>query len=128
MNRGPGVCEYGTGLFKESVRPKYKLEFCRIKNDLLCRVCVMYGTGTYLEKPIILNDMKKEILHLVALVAVIVAICVVGRFDYNDEILYNMSEGTYQVLREKLGDVSSSELVDVYMSDCEYWDSLGRLK
>ena len=46
-NRGPGVCEYGTGLFKESVRPKYKLEFCRIKNDLLCRVCVMYGTGTY---------------------------------------------------------------------------------
>ena len=72
--------------------------------------------------------MKKEILHLVALVAVIIAICVAGRFDYNDEILYHMSEGTYQVLREKLGDVSSSELVDVYMSDCEYWDSLGRMK
>ena len=72
--------------------------------------------------------MKKEILHLVALVAVIIAICVAGRFDYNDEILYHMSEGTYQVLREKLGDVSSSELVDVYMSDCEYWDSLGLLK
>ena len=72
--------------------------------------------------------MKKEILHLVTLVAVIVAACFVGRFDYNDEILYHMNEGTYQVLREKLGDVSSSELVDVYMSDCEYWDSLGRLK
>ena len=69
--------------------------------------------------------MKKEILHLVTLVAVIVAACFVGRFDYNDEILYHMNEGTYQVLREKLGDVSSSELVDVYMSDCEYWDSLG---
>lgn len=72
--------------------------------------------------------MKKEILHLVTLVAVIVAVCFVGRFDYNDEVLYQMSEGTYEVLREKLGDVSSSELVDVYMSDCEYWDSLGRLK
>jgi hypothetical protein len=72
--------------------------------------------------------MKKEILHLVTLVAVIVAACFVGRFDYNDEILYHMNEGTYQVLREKLGDVSSSELGDVYMSDCEYWDSLGRLK
>lgn len=72
--------------------------------------------------------MKKENLHLVALLGVIIAICVAGRFDYNDEILYHMSEGTYQVLREKLGDVSSSELVDVYMSDCEYWDSLGRLK
>lgn len=72
--------------------------------------------------------MKKEILHLVALVAVIVAICFVGRFDYNDEILYHMSEGTYEVLREKLGDVSSSKLVDVYMDDQEYWDSLGCLK
>ena len=72
--------------------------------------------------------MKKEILHLVTLVAVIVAACFVGRFDYNDEVLYQMSEGTYEVLREKLGDVSSSELVDVYMSDCEYWDSLGQLK
>jgi hypothetical protein len=70
----------------------------------------------------------KELKYLLVLVAVIVAICVVGRFDYNDEVLYHMSEGTYQVLREKLGDVSSSKLVDVYMSDCEYWDSLGRLK
>ena len=70
----------------------------------------------------------KELKYLLVLVAVIVAICFVGRFDYNDEILYHMSEGTYQVLREKLGDVSSSELVDVYMSDCEYWDSLGLLK
>ena len=70
----------------------------------------------------------KELKYLLVLVAVIVAICFVGRFDYNDEILYNMSEGTYEVLREQLGDVSTTKLVDVYMSDCEYWDSLGRLK
>lgn len=72
--------------------------------------------------------MKKEFWHLVALVGVIVAICLAGRYDYNDEVMYHMSDGTYQALREKLGDVSSTELVDVYMSDCEYWDSLGRLK
>ena len=72
--------------------------------------------------------MKKEFWHLVALVAVIVAACFVGRFDYNDEVLYNMSEGTYEVLREQLGDVSTTKLVDVYMSDCEYWDSLGSLR
>ena len=41
----------------------------------------------------------KELKYLLVLVAVIVAICFVGRFDYNDEILYNMSEGTYEVLR-----------------------------
>ena len=67
-------------------------------------------------------------MHLVVLVAVIVAACFVGRFDYNDEVLYHMSEGTYEVLREQLGDVPATKLVDVYMSDCEYWDSLGRLK
>ena len=72
--------------------------------------------------------MKKEFWHLVALVAVIVAACFVGRFDYNDEVLYHMSQETYEVLREKLGNVSSTELVDVYMSDCEYWDSLGMLR
>lgn len=72
--------------------------------------------------------MKKEILHLVVLVAVIVAACFVGRFDYNDEVLYHMSEGTYEVLREQLGDVSTTKLVDVYMSNCEYWDSLGNLR
>jgi hypothetical protein len=72
--------------------------------------------------------MKKEFWHLVAFLAVILAICLVGRYDYNDEVMYHMSNETYDVLRERLGDVSTSELVDVYMSDCEYWDSLGRLK
>ena len=72
--------------------------------------------------------MKKEILHLVTLAAVIVAACFVGRFDYNDEVLYHMSEGTYEVLREQLGDVSTTKSVAVYMSDCEYWVSLGRLE
>lgn len=72
--------------------------------------------------------MKKEFWHLVALVAVIVAACIVGRFDYNDEVLYHMSEGTYEVLREQLGNVSTTKLVDVYMSNCEYWDSLGNLR
>lgn len=66
--------------------------------------------------------------HLLALVVVVVAICVVGTYDYQEEVMSHMSQGTYEVLREKLGDVSTSELVDVYMSDCEYWDSLGRLK
>ena len=65
---------------------------------------------------------------MLVLLVVIVAICFVGRYDYAKDVVYHMSNGTYQVLREQLGDVSSTELVDVYMSDCEYWDSLGRLK
>ena len=72
-----------------------------------------------------MNDLKK---NLLIMAAVVIAICFVGRFDYNEEVIYNMDESTYQVLKQKLGNVSTSELVDTYMSDCEYWDSLGRLK
>ena len=71
-----------------------------------------------------MNDLKK---NLLIMIGVVIAICFVGRFDYNEEIVYNMDESTYQVLKKKLGDVSTSELVDTYMSDREYWDSLGRL-
>lgn len=72
--------------------------------------------------------MKKGVWHLVTLLGVVVMTCVVGHDDYVDEVLYNMSDGTYEILREKLGDVSSSVLVETYMEDQAYWDSLGRLK
>ena len=71
-----------------------------------------------------MNDLKK---NLLIMAAVVIAICFVGRFGYNEEVIYNMDESTYQVLKQKLGNVSTSELVDTYMSDREYWDSLGRL-
>ena len=69
-----------------------------------------------------------ELKHLLALVAVIIAICVAGNFDYNEEVIESMSNGTYEVLRERLGDVSAGDLVDAYMSDRKYWDSLGQIK
>ena len=69
-----------------------------------------------------MNDLKK---NLLIMAAVVIAICFVGRFDYTEEVIYNMDESTYQVLKQKLGNVSTSELVDTYMSDREYWDSLG---
>ena len=59
---------------------------------------------------------------------VVVLICIVGRHDYNEEILYNMSEGTYEVLVEALPGASTSELVEAYMSDRAKWDSLGRFR
>lgn len=65
---------------------------------------------------------------MAAIVAIIILLGIVGRMDYNEEVVYHMSNGTYELLKEKLGDVSTSELVDTYMSNKEYWDSLGRLK
>lgn len=70
----------------------------------------------------------KDMIHLLAMFGVVVVICLAGRMDYNDEVVYHMSDGTYEALREKLGDVSTSELVDAYMEDQEYWDSVGMMR
>lgn len=69
-----------------------------------------------------MNTLSK---NLLLICGVIIAICLAGRYDYNEDVLYNMSESTYKVLKKELGDISDSELVDAYMSDREYWDSLG---
>lgn len=69
--------------------------------------------------------MRREIFHFVVLIGVIIAICVVGRSDYNQEIIVGMSDGTYAALREELGDVSETKLVDAYLADKEHWDSVG---
>lgn len=66
--------------------------------------------------------------NMAAIVAIIILLGIVGRMDYNEEVVYHMSNGTYELLKEKLGNVSTSELVDTYMSNKEYWDSLGQLK
>lgn len=66
--------------------------------------------------------------HLLVLIGVIMAICVVGTMDYNEEVVSHMSNGTYEVMKERLGDVSTGELVDAYMADREYWDNLGKMK
>lgn len=72
--------------------------------------------------------MKDLVKHSAAFILVVVLICIVGRHDYNEEILYNMSEGTYEVLVEALPGASTSELVEAYMSDRAKWDSLGRFR
>ena len=72
--------------------------------------------------------MKDLVKHLAAFILVVVLICIVGRHDHNEEILYNMSEGTYEVLVEALPGASTSELVEAYMSDRAKWDSLGRFR
>lgn len=73
--------------------------------------------------------MKKEFIkNMALLVLVIVAICLVGRHDYNEEVLQCMSGGTYDALVEAMPAADVSEIVDEYMKDRVYWDSVGRFK
>ena len=62
--------------------------------------------------------------NLLILLAVIIAICFVGQYDYNSEIIYNMSNETYCAIKKKLSDVSESKIVDEYTSNKAYWDSI----
>lgn len=64
-------------------------------------------------------------MNIILLVGVIACICLAGRLDYNEEVVYNMSNATYAAIKEELGDVSESEIVDAYMADKARWDSIG---
>lgn len=66
--------------------------------------------------------------HLIVMVIVLVATCVAGTMDYQEEVMSHMSNGTYEALREELGDVSTGELVEAYMENQEYWDKVGLIK
>ena len=73
-------------------------------------------------------DMNKISIWVLGVVVFVIAFCYAGKTDYNEAVMCSMSNGTYEVLREQLGDVSDSVLVEAYMADRERWDSLGRLK
>ena len=69
----------------------------------------------------------KEIKALVGIVAIVVMLGVAGRCDYNEEVIYSMSDGTYKALKAELGEnATDSKLVDVYMEQKAYWDSMGK--
>ena len=73
-------------------------------------------------------DMNKISIWVLGVVVFVIAFCYAGKTDYNEAVMCSMSNGTYEVLREQLGDVSDSVLVEAYMADKAYWDSLGAMR
>lgn len=50
---------------------------------------------------------------------------IAGRTDYTEETLSNMTEETYEAVKEELGDKASDyEIAKEYNSNREYYDSL----
>lgn len=80
-----------------------------------------------MKEPLKRYKMKKFRMKLWLTVAVLGALAYAGNVEYVDDVLGHMSDGTYDALRAELGDVSNGELVDTYMMNPEYWDSLGML-
>lgn len=68
--------------------------------------------------------MNKITKHILLIIAAIVILGFAGRCDYNETVIYNMPDNVYQALKEKLGNPSDSQLVNEYLKNRKYWDSL----
>lgn len=69
--------------------------------------------------------MNKLSTHSLVFIGVIILICLAGRCDYNETVIYNMPDNTYQAIKTKLGeDCSESQLVDEYQENKKSWDSI----
>ena len=50
---------------------------------------------------------------------------IVGKSDYNEEVIYNMTETAYNVIVDSLGEgCSDTQIVKTYLNNKEYYDSL----
>lgn len=50
---------------------------------------------------------------------------IVGKSDYNEEVIYNMTETAYNVIVDSLGEgCSDTQIVNTYLSNKDYYDSL----
>lgn len=50
---------------------------------------------------------------------------IVGKSDYNQEVIYNMNETAYNVIVDSLGEgCSDTQIVKTYLGNKEYYDSL----
>ena len=67
---------------------------------------------------------KKEILFgLFAFCFLVATLGIAGTIDYNEQVIYNMSDNIYHTIREKVGN-SDRAIVKEYMSNKAYYDLL----
>lgn len=68
--------------------------------------------------------MNKITKHILWILAAIILLGIAGRCDYNENVIYNMPDNVYQAMKMELDNPSDSRLVDEYISNRTYWDSV----
>lgn len=66
----------------------------------------------------------KKLLTAIFALVVMIACLYAGRGEYVDDVLVSMSFEKYQAIHDHLGGASDSEIVDEYISNRQYWDSI----
>lgn len=68
--------------------------------------------------------MDKIVKTVLGVIAIVLLLGIAGRCDYNEQVIYNMPDDTYQLMKSQLNNPSDNELVDEYIKDPDYWNSL----
>ncbi len=71
-----------------------------------------------------MNKLSKKLFTAIFAAIVIAGCLYAGRGEYVDDILVSMSFEKYQAIHDHLGGASDSEIVDEYISNRQYWDSI----
>ena len=74
-----------------------------------------------------MNRLSKQcIVFIAGMISFLYVLGLVGHQDYIEEILYNMPQETYDVILEKHGNVSSSEIYSEYEATRAFYDNLNK--
>ncbi|WP_302994030.1 hypothetical protein [Bacteroides clarus] len=68
---------------------------------------------------------KQAIVFAVGIVGFFFLLGIAGKSDYNEVVIYNMTETAYNVIVDSLGEgCSDTQIVKTYLGNKEYYDSL----
>ena len=73
-----------------------------------------------------MNKISKQIIvFTIGFIGFLFLLGIVGKSDYNQEVIYNMTETAYNVIVDSLGEGGSeTQIVKTYLNNKEYYDSL----
>lgn len=68
---------------------------------------------------------KQTAMFAIGFIGFLSLLGIAGKSDYNQEVIYNMTETAYNVIVDSLGEgCSDTQIVKTYLSNKEYYDSL----
>lgn len=76
-----------------------------------------------MKKMTITRIQKQVIVFALGFIGFIASFGIVGRYDYAEQVVYDMPQEIYDAIVQKIGSKSQVAIVDEYTSNKAYWDS-----
>lgn len=119
--------ECGDNDFHEMIRKEDNKELWRAENIYSMQVCRLTMITKKATGGMNMNRLSKQCMVFIAgMISFLYVLGLVGHQDYIEEILYNMPQETYDVIVQKLGNVSRSEIAAEYEANRAFYDNLNK--